>query len=772
MAGWSGDVTVKGGKAAYSIRLYVVETSYSVENNTSDVTWWLDMYSTNSYYSSTSVSGRYTAVINDTTVYNSVKTWSVGGNSGTRIADGTMTISHDADGSKSFSVSASYNTTVDYGVYTPWSGSLSGSMSLTTIPRATAVSLDLSNGTVMGNTITIKGTPASSSFNHKIYYQLNSGAEVHIADVSSGNVNKSWTIPTSLADSVTTSNSASIAINLKTYNGSTHIGTKSTSFTTTVPSTYVPTIDSVTIADTNTALADKFGAFIQSQSALKITIGASGSHGSTIKSITGSVDGSTYTASSGVITTKKINSSGAVSLVVSATDSRGNTTSVTKSIDVTVYSTPTMSGLSVVRANSDYEVDEVDGTYALFGYSYNVTSLDSKNTFTFKIQYKPKSSSSWTDVTSITSGYSMTNGTFKGGNILESTTNYDVRFGIKDYFSSDYVYLQTSVSETYTLMNYGSKGKAVAFFGQSSDGEDEIEVKGALRTYEFGASYYWAGSTSTENYDNYIKLLEFEILLTYTDMPITFRFNGRGQQAETVVTAVFKNENTKDPELTSFTFIGAVSSCYLAKEDTSKWGLYVLKSCTREWITFNSYTCAKNRFKVTLTNSESSVVASLPTPYYTAMDYYVNKIYPVGSIYITVNSTNPSTWMGGTWTQFAQGRTLVGVGGGTDSNGTYWEFNAGAYGGEYTHLLTSDEMPSHNHWLGDANERAWAWSWGGSGKTVFSNNTDAASGNGESSHNRPNTKQGDWFKTTYTGGNGKHNNCQPYAVTYIWKRDA
>lgn len=480
MAGWSGDVTVKGGKAAYSIRLYVVETSYSVENNTSNVTWWLDMYSTNSYYSSTSVSGRYTAVINGTTVYNSVKTWSVGGNSGTRIADGTMTISHDADGSKSFSVSASYNTTVDYGVYTPWSGSLSGSMSLTTIPRATAVSLDLSNGTVMGNTITIKGTPASSSFNHKIYYQLNSGTEVHIADVSSGNVNKSWTIPTSLADSVTTSNSASIAINLKTYNGSTHIGTKSTSFTTTVPSTYVPTIDSVTIVDTNTALANKFGAFIQSQSALKITIGASGSHGSTIKSITCNIDGSTYTASSGVITTNKINSSGSVSLVVSATDSRGNTTSVTKSVDVTAYSNPTMSGLSVVRTNSDYEVDEVDGTYALFGYSYNVTSLDSKNTFTFKIQYKPKSSSSWTDVTSITSGYSMTNGTFNGGNILDSTTNYDVRFGIKDYFSSDYVYLQTSVSETYTLMNYGSDGKAVAFFGQSNNGTNEIEVFGSL----------------------------------------------------------------------------------------------------------------------------------------------------------------------------------------------------------------------------------------------------------------------------------------------------
>lgn len=477
MAGWSGVVSCINGNQAYSLRLYVVENSYSVENNTSSVTWWLDMYSTNAYYSATSVSGRFVATINDTQVINSVRTWSVSGGSGVRIADGTMTIGHNADGSKSFNVSASYATSVNYGVYTPNSGSLSGSMTLTTIPRATAVSLDLSNGTVMGSTITIKGTPASSSFNHKIYYQLNSSTEVHIADVSSGNVNQSWTIPTSLADSVTTSDSAIIAINLKTYNGSTYIGVKSTSFTTSVPSTYVPTIDSVTISDTNTALENTFGVFIQSQSALKITIGASGSHGSTIKSITGSIDGSTYTASNSVITTKKINSSGSVSLVVSTTDSRGNTASVTKSVDVTAYSNPTVSGLSVVRANSSYEVDESNGTYALFGYSYSVSPLNNKNTFTFKIQYKEKDSSNWTDVTNITSGYSMTNGSFKGGNILASASSYDVRFGIKDYFSTDYVYLNLNVSTTYTLVNFGAGGKSLAIGGQSSDdGTFEVDM--------------------------------------------------------------------------------------------------------------------------------------------------------------------------------------------------------------------------------------------------------------------------------------------------------
>ena len=40
----------------------------------------------------------------------------------------------------------------------------------------------------------------------------------------------------------------------------------------------------------------------------------------------------------------------------------------------------------------------------------------------------------------------------------------------------------------------------------------------------------------------------------------------------------------------------------------------------------------------------------------------INKIYPVGSIYMTVNNTSPSVLFGGTWTQIAQGRTIFGAG--------------------------------------------------------------------------------------------------------------
>ena len=74
----------------------------------------------------------------------------------------------------------------------------------------------------------------------------------------------------------------------------------------------------------------------------------------------------------------------------------------------------------------------------------------------------------------------------------------------------------------------------------------------------------------------------------------------------------------------------------------------------------------------------------------------VDLIYPVGSIYISMNSTNPSTLFGGTWEAFGQGRVLIGVGTGNDGS-TSLSFPAGFTGGEYKHYLAKSEIPSHSH---------------------------------------------------------------------------
>lgn len=69
----------------------------------------------------------------------------------------------------------------------------------------------------------------------------------------------------------------------------------------------------------------------------------------------------------------------------------------------------------------------------------------------------------------------------------------------------------------------------------------------------------------------------------------------------------------------------------------------------------------------------------------------LDSIYPVGSVYISLNSTNPGTYLKGTWQQFAQGRTLIGVGTGSDGSNTQ-TFDVNDTGGEYKHLLTKKEL--------------------------------------------------------------------------------
>lgn len=125
-------------------------------------------------------------------------------------------------------------------------------------------------------------------------------------------------------------------------------------------------------------------------------------------------------------------------------------------------------------------------------------------------------------------------------------------------------------------------------------------------------------------------------------------------------------------------------------------------------------------------------------------------LYPIGSIYLSVNNVNPGTLFGGTWEAFGSGKTLVGV----DPNDTDFE-DAQLTGGEKTHTLTVDEMPSHRHSI---------YSYGGS----------EVSGSEWSARPYQNRKEDQILGTAckYTGGGQAHNNLQPYITCYMWRRTA
>lgn len=127
------------------------------------------------------------------------------------------------------------------------------------------------------------------------------------------------------------------------------------------------------------------------------------------------------------------------------------------------------------------------------------------------------------------------------------------------------------------------------------------------------------------------------------------------------------------------------------------------------------------------------------------MSAIMNLIYPVGIVITLGVSTNPATLLGvGTWTAIT-GRVIVGKAG----SGTFQTLDA--TGGEETHTLTTDEMPSHRHTINSMDATATR---GGSGL-----GTVVPSGSGNAA-------------TDYSGGDGAHNNLQPYIVKYVWQRTA
>lgn len=118
-------------------------------------------------------------------------------------------------------------------------------------------------------------------------------------------------------------------------------------------------------------------------------------------------------------------------------------------------------------------------------------------------------------------------------------------------------------------------------------------------------------------------------------------------------------------------------------------------------------------------------------------------VYPVGSVYVSVNSTSPATLFGGTWVQIKD-KFLLSAG------DTY---KAGATGGEATHVLTVDEMPRHNHSIDNLNASGSKTPY----MTVQAQEKKGYGGN---------------VQTFFTGGGQAHNNMPPYIVVYIWQRTA
>lgn len=322
----------------------------------------------------------------------------------------------------------------------------------------------------MGTGITITTNPYVSDFNHKLYYSIdNLKTKVSIGNVASGTTSTNWTIPTSLATSSPNNAILPIQIICETYNGSDKVGDyKTVMLNATVPTSYKPTISNVAITENTSGLASKFGCYVQNKTTLKIITTAIGSNGSSVNDNNISVKCNGFTYKGKTITTGIIDKSGTVNIEVSATDSRGRTTTTTKTINVVAYSPPSITKSKVSRATQQGVLSD-DGLYALFEYTYSISPVNNKNDKTFTIQYF--NGSAWQNITSFSDYARNTN--YLTTQTYNADASHRFRFLATDYFST--ASIELSIETTFTLMNFGSNGKSMAI-GMLSPNDGYFDV--------------------------------------------------------------------------------------------------------------------------------------------------------------------------------------------------------------------------------------------------------------------------------------------------------
>ena len=411
------------------------------------------------------------------------------------IASGYTDITHNNDGSKTVSFSASYTAESTAG-YLPGNMSLSGNYALTTIPRATTISSVTSEVYVNGsNSISISLDRKSTNFTQNVTIKAN---DTYQTTITNSDINVSYVIPVTWINAIGSNASISGTVSVTTYNGSTKIGDTQTStftfkkatpstitctdsiecngsnilrvgitrqntaflhtvnfvfgsysqsftdieylkeyappmtwlnaipnatsgkgtvtvttyygsislgsnskdFELVVPTSVVPSISSFTSSVVNPSQMSSWVVYVQGYSQAKLTIGASGSYGSTISEWY--FDG--VSQSSNTKTTEAITQSGTVTFKAKVKDSRGRTSSEeTVSISVNEYSTPVLIKNLLKRCLSDETIDD-EGTYVLANFTFLYSSCAGKNSISTKIYSREITAESWTDNGTLTSG--------------------------------------------------------------------------------------------------------------------------------------------------------------------------------------------------------------------------------------------------------------------------------------------------------------------------------------------------------------------------------
>lgn len=543
-------------------------------------------------------------------VYNFSANSNLAANQKKLIWSGSVNVPHNADGSKSFTITGNYNVNVTFsGVY-HGNKTVSTGVDLNKISRPFSFITNAQDQTFDSPT-TFNVSQNNSGLKANLYLHFGNKKLLLYSSVPIGS-NFTVTVKGSdFADQITSNKLGRGNFVLETLSGTTVVGSNQVLVQFTLPNnaTYQPTISSAAAIDTNTAVVAVTGSntlFVQGKSNIRLTVVATAKNGASIVGYQVVVAGQILSSSSNIIdiplATYELGS-GDITAVVTATDSRGYLSTKSVIFAIQLYAAPKITSFSAERNATTNTTLEVKKVISVASIKNGITE---KNTYTVTTRTKLTSAATWTVVkteTSTSANFNLTG--------YATDKSYDIQITVVDKFGTS-VSSQLSVSTVKVLMDL-YKDIGVGIGKLYEDGRGVLDVG--------GSSYY----TGPVNFLGGIEPIR---------IPSTADLNNY------VTPGMYFNNLNVEATAIGNTPMNRAFSLFVEKHAGFKqtWTEYsVLDPST--W-TRNCYAGTWGVWK--------------------KIGYLIDA-YPIGCIYESTDSANPATLFGGTWERFGNGRVLVGV---------------------------------------------------------------------------------------------------------------
>lgn len=511
-------------------------------------------------------------------------------------------VNHNADGTKSVNISATLHINLgNYGAATA-----SFNLPLTNIPRASSISAP--NG-VMGSSINITVNRAVNTFKHAIRCAWYGKNTVIANDVDTS---FAWTIPKDFANDIPNSESGQGTLIVETYSGGKKIGEKSTTFTAAVPDDIKPKLTGFTLTDSNTVANNVVPgeqAFISVLSNIKVNFGqATGAYSSTITGYYAEMVGKNQSTNQNGGALGIMNYSGNVTIRARVTDSRGRiSNTIDRTVNILEYFSPVLK-FDVTRSGAESSTLTITrnakvASLTVNGSQKNLMKLTFKvapaGTTTYTVDNGP-ATGSWTSISTLTNSNANLQGEYA------ANSSWIVLGVLEDKFTS--AEFAVNVATESVVMSYG---KDRIGFGKVAEFPNAVDS---------AWEYYFKGEP-----------IQNRKLTNSDGRSLT---NIYKTVDEYVTTGFYYVDDKKLPDPAGGYLLVESYSVDFIKQTYTPWN--------------KSYTFTRQK------RGKDKSWSAWVSP-------SLEQCYPVGSIYQSTEPTNPSTFMGGVWERFGNGRVLVGA---------------------------------------------------------------------------------------------------------------